>query len=168
MSSNALSFQPQFETLLEDGLRLPGAAGDAEAAMSLALSLFERAGPKIGCRFVESCYLLTLGDMRPYGDWNGFLQDPQPSDDPVWDALNRELVPRGLSLHPARPRNGKTPSWGLFSLGGLELRTRQCSIEWVPLYQRSSWWQGFYCWRDRFCRLARSIWRVVGDGSMKG
>ncbi len=114
--------------------------------MALAAELFDMAGPRLGCRFVESCYLLTLGDLRPNGSWNGFIHDPQPSDGEVLDALNRELVPRGLSLHPRGPGT----SWSLYSLGGLELRTRQCSLPWVPLYQRSSWWTGFYTWQAQF------------------
>ena len=163
-----LSDQARFETLLVDGPRRPGASGDGQAAMALAIDLFERAGPRLGCRFVESCYLLALGDLRPNGSWNGFIREPQDTDGEVLDALNRELVPGGLSLHPA----GTGRSWGLYSLGGLELRTRQCSFPWVPRYERSSWWEGFYLWRDRFWKACEEQfepgWGWFDEGFMLG
>ncbi|MBX3171751.1 MAG: hypothetical protein KF760_30350 [Candidatus Eremiobacteraeota bacterium] len=150
-----LSYQKEFELqLCPDGSKLePPLSGDAEATMKLVRELFERAGPKIGSRFVESCYLLCLGDLRPYAAWNGFMTDPQPQDDEVIDNLNRYLVPRGYSLHLHKPRPGeKQGSFSLHSLEGLDKRTRETRLAWIPRYRRETGWPGYYRWKKEIYR----------------
>ena len=145
-----LSYQREFELqLCPEGTKLaPPLRGDAEATMKLVRELFELAGPKIGCRFVESCYLLCLGDLRPYAAWNGFMTDPKPEDDEVIDRLNRYLVPRGYSLHLHKPKAGeKQGSFSLHSLEGLDKRTRETRLAWIPRYHRESGWPGYYQWK---------------------
>lgn len=145
-----LSYQKEFELqLAPDPSKLaPPLRGDAEATMKLVRELFELAGPKIGSRFVESCYLLCLGDLRPYAAWNGFMTDPQPQDDEIIDNLNRYLVPRGYSLHVRKPREGqKQGSFSLHSLEGLDKRTRETKLAWIPRYRRESGWPGYYQWK---------------------
>lgn len=156
-----LSHQREFETsLCPEGTTLsPGCEGDPQKAMELAAELFRQAGPKLGCRFVESCYLLVLGDQRPYGGWNGFIEGYQASDEEVFDQLNRYLVPRGLSIHPENPTwrgEGKVGAWSMYSLSGLEKRTRDCQISWMPRYQRSTGWAGRYRWEKQ----ARSAYQA--------
>ena len=131
---------------------LPGADGDPAKAMALARELYRQSGPRLGCRFVEPCYILALGDLRPYAGWNGFIVGYQPEDELTFDRLNRYLVPRGISLHPERvgEREGKVGAWSLYSLGGLERRTRECRLEWVPKFQRSQGWTGYYQWEEKF------------------
>ncbi len=152
-----LSYQKEFELqLCPDASKLaPPLGGDAEASMKLVRELYELAGPKIGSRFVESCYLLCLGDLRPYAAWNGPMTDPQPEDDEVIDRLNRYLVPRGYSLHVHRPKPGARPaSFSLHSLEGLDKRTRESQLSWIPRYRRESGWAGYYQWkRDIYKRL---------------
>ena len=152
-----LSYQKEFELqLCPDASQLaPPLRGDAEASMKLVRELFELAGPKIGSRFVESCYLLCLGDLRPYAAWNGPMTDPQPEDDETIDRLNRYLVPRGYSLHVHRPKPGAKPaSFSLHSLEGLDKRTRETRLAWIPRYHRESGWAGYYQWKkDIYKRL---------------
>lgn len=152
-----LSYQKEFELQLSpDPSKLaPPLRGDAEATMKLVRELFDLAGPKIGSRFVESCYLLCLGDLRPYAAWNGFMTDPQPQDDEIIDNLNRYLVPRGYSLHLHKPRAGqKQGAFSLHSLEGLDKRTRESKLSWVPRYRRETGWQGYYQWKkDIYKRL---------------
>lgn len=154
-----LSYQKEFELqLCPDAEKLaPPVKGDAEATMRLVRELFELAGPKIGSRFVESCYLLCLGDLRPYGAWNGFMVDPQPGDDEILDKLNRYLVPRGYSLHMHAAREGgKVGSFSIHSLEGLDKRTRESRLAWVPRYHRESGWTGYYQWKkDIYKRLPK-------------
>lgn len=151
-----LSYQKEFELqLCPDGSKLaPPLRGDAEATMQLVRELYDLAGPKIGCRFVESCYLLCLGDLRPYAAWNGFMSDPQPEDDETIDRLNRYLVPRGYSLHMHKSPGAKQGSFSLHSLEGLDKRTRETHLAWIPRYHRESGWPGYYQWkRDIYKRL---------------
>lgn len=150
-----LSYQKEFELqLCPEGSQLaPPLRGDAEATMKLVRQLFELAGPKIGSRFVESCYLLCLGDLRPYAAWNGFMTDPQPEDDEVIDRLNRFLVPRGYSLHVHKPKEGQKPgSFSLHSLEGLDKRTRESKLAWIPRYHRETGWPGYYQWKKEIYR----------------
>jgi len=154
-----LSYQKEFELqICPDASQLaPPLHGDPEAAMRLVRELYQLAGPKIGSRFVESCYLLCLGDLRPYGAWNGFMVDPKPGDDEIVDALNRYLVPRGYSLHmhPARA-GGKVESFSIHSLEGLDKRTRETRLAWIPRYHRETGWAGYYQWKkDIYKRLPK-------------
>lgn len=145
-----LSYQKEFELqLCPAGSKLASPLrGDAEATMNLVRELYDLAGPKIGCRFVESCYLLCLGDLRPYAAWNGFMSDPQPEDDETIDRLNRYLVPRGYSLHVHRPKPGaRQGSFSLHSLEGLDKRTRETELAWIPRYHRETGWVGYYQWK---------------------
>jgi len=152
-----LSYQKEFELqLCPDAQKLaPPLRGDPEATMRLVRELYQLAGPKIGSRFVESCYLLCLGDLRPYGAWNGFMVDPAPGDDEIVDKLNRYLVPRGYSLHMHAPRpGGQVESFSIHSLEGLDKRTRETKLAWIPRYHRESGWTGYYQWKkDIYKRL---------------
>lgn len=152
--ASTLSQTRNFEVTLcpEGSAILPGTDGDAARAMALAHELFRQAGPRLGSRFVEPCYLLALGDMRPYAGWNGFIRDYQPDDELTCDRLNRYLVPRGISLHPERvgARTDRVGAWSIYSLGGLERRTRECRLDWVPKFQRSQGWTGYYQWQNKF------------------
>ncbi len=153
--AEAFSYDSEFEVrLCPRGTELaPPIAGDPVAAMELVRHLYELAGPKIGSRFVEPCYLLCLGDLRPYAAWNGFMVDPQPQDDEVYDRLNRYLVPRGFSLHIQKPRaGGQVASFSLYSLEGLDKRTRESTLPWVPRYRRQTGWRGYYAWMREVLR----------------
>ena len=154
-----LSYQKEFELkLCSDPQKLaPPLRGDAEATMKLVRELYDLAGPKIGCRFVESVYLLSLGDQRPYGAWNGFMLDPQPADDETIDRLNAYLVPRGYSLHMHAPDpEGRVGAFSIHSLEGLDKRTRETHLSWIPRYHRESGWAGYYQWkREIYERLPR-------------
>ncbi len=147
-----LSHRPQFEVeLCPAGTELtPGAEGEPEQAMALCCELYQMAGPRLGQTFVDSCYLLALGDLRPYAGWNGFVPEYQPADEETFDRLNRYLVPRGLSLHPEAPgwrEDGRVGNFSLYSLSGLERRTRECKLKWMPKYSRQDGWPGFYAWQ---------------------
>ncbi|MBI3925334.1 MAG: hypothetical protein HY319_07340 [Armatimonadetes bacterium] len=128
-------------------LVLPLSAETPDKTMELCEELFVPAGPGIGCRFVESCYLLTLGGMRPYGAWNGFMTDPKPEDDAALADLNRFLEPRGLRLEP----QGKA-SFSLYSLEGLERCTGRSRLSWVPPFRHSEGWEGFERWKKECFR----------------
>ncbi len=124
-------------------------AGDPVATMKLVWELYRAAGPRIGNRFVEPCYLLCLGDLRPYAAWNGFIIDPQPEDEAIYDRINEILVPRGLSIHPRKmDEKGRVEAFSLRSLAGLEKRTRESKLDWVPKYDRATGWPGYYAWKD--------------------
>ena len=123
-------------------------AGDPEKTMALVKELYRIAGPKIGSRFVEPVYLLVLGDLRPYGAWNGFMVDPTPEDEVVIEKLNSYLLPRGYSLHPRTPNDqGRVDAFSLRSLAGLERRTKESLLPWVPKYDRAAGWAGYYSWK---------------------
>lgn len=148
--ANPTSFEKEFETqLVPDGSKLAASiSGDPEKTMELVRELYRIAGPKIGSRFVEPVYLLVLGDQRPYGAWNGFMVDPQPEDDAVIEKLNAYLVPRGFSIHPRKvDEKGRVQAFSLRSLAGLEKRTRESHLTWVPRYDRNTGWQGYYAWK---------------------
>jgi len=123
----------------------------------LATHLYRLAGPRIGCRFLESTYLLCLGDMRPYAAGNGYLPDPRPEDALIIDRLNAYLIPRGLSLHARKPdAQGRVQAFSLRSLRGLERRTQSSQLDWVPRYLCSQGWPGYYQWKSQ-------IWKHMPD-----
>lgn len=123
--------------------------GEPEKAMELATTLYQIAGPKIGCLFVEPCFLLCLGDLRPYAAGDGYMVDPGPEDQVALDKLNAYLIPRGYSVHPhGANADGQIPTFSLRSLRGLERRTQSTKLSWVPAYDRATGWNGYYDWKD--------------------
>jgi len=151
--------EKEFEVRLHPGALEATLGGDGERAMALAQRLYDLAGPRLGCRFVESVYLLCLGDQRPYGSWNGFLNDPGPEDVEAIERLNRTLMPHGYSLHLYGPdEKGRVSAFSIRSLAGLELTSSESRLAWVPRYQRSTGWSGYYAWKTR-------IWRSFPERS---
>jgi hypothetical protein len=148
-SADPLSLQPKFELqIMPPGQSLqPNVDRDPDKAVALLQELFQASGPRLGCRWPESCYLLTLSDFRARGAWNGFLKPNGPEDLEVVDALNRRLVPRGLSLHPHSSDRGT--ELDIVSLGGLEFTTHRSHQAWMLPYDRSSGWAGYYAWRSQ-------------------
>ena len=153
--ANPTSYDRDFEIqLFPDGSKfLSSPQGDPVKTMEMVQELYRIAGPKIGSRFVEPVYLLVLGDLRPYGAWNGFMVDPQPGDDAIIEKLNAYLVPRGYSIHPReKDEKGRVAAFSLRSLAGLEKRTRESKLPWVPRYDRQSGWQGYFQWKKEIYR----------------
>lgn len=154
-----LSFEKEFEVkLCPSSAQLAAPVqGDPGATMALVQQIYQLTGPKLGCRFVEPSYLLCLADLRPYTSNNGFMTDPQPQDEDMVDRLNRFLVPRGFSLHPKqRDAQGRVNSFSLHSLEGLDRRTRETHLSWIPRYRRETGWAGYYQWK-------RDIWKNMPD-----
>ena len=151
--------EQEFETQMcpEGTPILPSPQGDPQATIELASQLYQLAGPRLGCRFFESTYLLCLGDLRPYAAYNGYLPDPTPEDSRTLDRLNEYLVPRGFSLHGRKADfQGRVQAFSLRSLRGLESYTHKTRLSWVPKYSLSSGWPGYYKWKNE-------IWKGMPD-----
>ncbi len=146
--------EKEFEVRMHPGALQATLGGDGQRAMALAQRLYDLAGPRLGCRFVESVYLLCLGDQRPYGSWNGTLKDPGPEDVEAIERLNRFLIPHGYSLHIYGPtaNSGEVSAFSIRSLAGLALTTGESRLAWVPRYQRSNGWSGYYAWKSQIWR----------------
>lgn len=164
-SAEPRCLQPKFElTMLPAGQALqPNVDRDPDKAVALLRELFIRSGPRLGCRWVESCFLLALSDQRTRGAWNGFLRPSSPDDFAVVDKLNDFLVPRGISLHGHHDQRGD--SIEVVSLGGLDFTSHQSHVSWMQPFDRSTGWAGYYQWLDRAYKSApepRSLHRVEG------
>ncbi len=151
-----LSTQPRFEVKIAPaGLQPTPCGRDVEKTVDFVLELYKRAGPRLGCRFVESAYLLALADWRARGAWNGFLAPVGPADLARIDELNRWLVPQGLSLHVHQEKDRTVMD--VLSLGGLEYTAQQSKLKWVAPYVRTTGWAGGYQWfQDTQLRLNNS------------
>jgi len=123
---------------------------DPEKAVALLLNLYNRAGPRLGCRFVESCYLLTLADWRARGAWNGYLIPFPPEDEQRIADLNEWLKPQGLALELRQKPEGARLD--IISLGGLEYTSNRSGTEWMQPYDRETGWEG----RDQWMSAAKA------------
>jgi len=146
-----LSLLLAFLTLTAQGLaetQPKASLPEAEEVAKLVVRLYQKVGPRLGCKFVEADLVITLAGLRAAnGRWSS-VTPASPADQQKLALLAPILQPRGLRLKSSWSAEDQHLSFGVESLEGLERVSRESKLPGVVPFLSTQGWPGFELYRQ--------------------